>query len=182
MALSFGSIGTMDPAKAASVPLSMGSTVPLSFGTSVPAMSDPVYSLASGGLSYGSLAPTPMPDPRQPTLLSSMSSFLNTFSLGTPVAAPTSPYDDAIIRQARQSGQTTYSPYAAPQVTTAQVDGSADWVSRMRDTLGGVLGMIGSSGDQAGVQQVAYQEPAGVNWPLILLALGAAGAVYYATR
>ncbi len=81
-----------------------------------------------------------------------------------------------------QEWQTAVATGQVGQIKTAQLDGQKDWVSGLKDTLGGILGYIGSSGDASGqvVTPVSYQEESGTNWPIIIAALAAAGLAIYA--
>lgn len=142
----------------AAVPDSRNTVVPLTYGSSVP----------SGG-----------------GVLSTVGSFLSSFSMGSPANGQV--YDDAILRNARASGATTYDPRNpvnisnTPQSTVGNVDGSANWIDRIKSVSEQVQGLIGSTGDasRGQVQQVAYEQPAGPNWLLIGGVVALAGAAYY---
>jgi hypothetical protein len=127
----------------ASVPQSRNTVVPLSYGKSVP----------SGG-----------------GALSSLSNFLSTFSMGSPVGAQTA-YD---TRHPVNVANTQ-------QRTVGSVDGSTNWIDRLKSVSSQVQDLIGSSGDASSTpQQVAYQEgPTGPNWLVIGGVVALAGAAYY---
>lgn len=174
--LSFGSIKP----SAASLPytLAKASAQPtLTFGGAYQPVNDPSLAIFNGG---GSFAPAYQPVKSSGGILGGLQSFLGGFTLGTPVSdiqggrgnnpgGTFTQWQEAVAK-----GQTG-------QIKTAQVDGSTSWVSGLRDSLGGILGLMGSTGDASGqvVTPVSYQEPR-TNWPLILAALGAAGLAVYA--
>lgn len=168
--LSFGAIKPMNPANLPYTMARANSPRPvLTFGGAYQPVNDSTLSIFSGGNSFG---PKVAPAGNSGGILGGLSNFLGGFSMGRSVDPAGPSYGGGIMPLAGQVGQ----------IKTAQIDGSTGWVSGLRESLGGILDYMGSTGDASGqavVTPVSYQEE-GTNWPLILAGLAAAGLVVYA--
>lgn len=180
------SFGNLVPTNA-SIPYRIGkpASAPsptLTFGGAYLPVSDPTLAIFKGGNTFGPSVPKAT---NSGGVLGGLSNFLGGFSMGTPVnniqgGRGNNPggtfvqWGEAVA--AGMVGQNT------PQIKTAAVDGSTSWVSGLRESLGGILDFMGSTGDSSGqpvVTPVSYTEE-GTNWPLIVAALAAAGLAVYA--
>lgn len=176
--LSFGSIKPTSGNLPYTMAKASSQSPVLTFGGAYQPVNDPTLKIFSGGNTF---APSVAPVKSSGGILGGLSSFLGGFSMGTPV-------NDVAGGRGYNPGGTITEWGAAVaagqvgQIKTAQVDGSTGWVTGLRESLGGILGMMGSTGDASGqvVTPVSYQEESGTNWPLIVAALAAAGLAVYA--
>lgn len=67
-------------------------------------------------------------------------------------------------------------------VNTAQINGQTGFITSLSRSLDAVLGYMGSTGDGQQAQQVAYTQPSGPNWGVVLFIAAGVGLVYYASR